>query len=80
MIGCVGKVLQNEVDHVGDAMRYWLAKPHAAVHHDATVPEVEDLQVLEVVEVGLEVRNQLKGKEKNDLGDGEATRFYLLSL
>lgn len=78
MVGRVGKVLQDEVDHVGDALRDRLAEPHAAVHHDAAVSEVEDLQVLEIVEVGLEVRNQLKDKEKNGLGDGEAMEFYLL--
>lgn len=78
MVGRVGKVLQDEVDHIGDALRDRLAEPHAAVHHDAAVSEVEDLQVFEVVEVGLKVRNQLKGKEKNEFGDGEAMDFYLL--
>lgn len=70
MVGRVGKVLEDEVDHVGNALRDRLAELHSAVHHDAAIPEVEDFQVLKVVEVRLEVRNQLKGKEKNELEMG----------
>lgn len=62
MVGRVGKVLEDEVDHVGNTLRDRLAEPHAAVHHDAAVSEVKDFQILEVVEVRLEIRNQLKGK------------------
>lgn len=53
MVGRVGEVLQDEVDHVGDTFRDGLAEPHPTVHHNAAVAEVEDLQVLEVVKVGL---------------------------
>lgn len=53
MVGRVGKVLQDEVDHVGDTFRDGLSEPHPTVHHNAAVAEVEDLQVLEIVQVGL---------------------------
>lgn len=53
------------MDDIGDPSRNWLTKPHPAVHYNTAVPEVEDLQVLEVVQVGLKVRDQLKGEDKN---------------
>lgn len=59
MVCSVGEVLQDQVDHIGDTFGDRFTKPHSAVDHDAAVPEVEDLQVLEVVEVGLQVRDQL---------------------
>lgn len=59
--GSVGKVLQDEVDDIGDTSGNWLTKLHPTVHHDAAIPEVEDLQVFEVVQVGLKVWNQLQG-------------------
>ena len=59
LVGGVSKVLQDQVDDVGDAFGNRLTELHPAVHHDAAIPEVEDLQVLEVVQVGLQVRDQL---------------------
>lgn len=59
MVGRVGKVLQNQVDDVGDLFGNRFAKTHSAVYNNAAVSEVQDLQVLEVVQIGLEVRDQL---------------------
>ena len=65
MVRRVGKVLQDEVDHTRDTSGNRFTEPHPAVHHNAAVPEVEDLQVLEVAEVGLKVRDQLQGGHKS---------------
>lgn len=65
MVGGVGKVLQDEVDNIGDTSRNWLTEPHPTVHHNATIPEVEDLQVLEVAQIRLKVRDQLQGEDKD---------------
>lgn len=64
-MGGVGEVLQDEVNNVGDPSGNWFTEPHPAVHHDAAIPEVEDLQVLEVVQVGLKVRDQLQDRDKD---------------
>ena len=60
LVGCVAEVLQDQVHRRGDAARHRLAKLHPAVHHDAPVAEVQNLQVLEVTQVGLQVRDQLQ--------------------
>lgn len=60
MVGIVSKVLQDEIDHIGDATWHRLTEPHPAVNYDAAIPEIQDLQVLEVIQVGLEIRDQLQ--------------------
>ena len=59
LVGRVAEVLQDQVHRRGDSLGHWLAKPHPAVHHNAPIAEIQDLQVLEVTQVGLQVGDQL---------------------
>lgn len=65
MVGCVSEVFQDQVDCIVDAARQRPPKLHPAVDHDTPIPEVQDLQILEVSKVGLEVGDQLD-KEKEE--------------
>lgn len=64
LIGRGAEIFEDEVDRGDDLIRDGFSKFHSTVDHDASVPEVQDLQVLEVAEVRLQVRDQL-GKENN---------------
>lgn len=62
LIRCVTEVLQDQIDRGGDTTGNGFAKFHAAVDHNAAVPEVQDLQVLKVCQVGLQVGHELREK------------------
>ena len=59
LVGRVAEVFQDQIYRGGDTARHRLAKLHPAVHHDAPIAEIQDLQVLEVTQVGLQVGDQL---------------------
>lgn len=44
----VTEILQDEVNNCGDFISHWFAEFHPAVHHNAAIPEVKDLQVFKV--------------------------------
>lgn len=62
LVGCVTEIFQDQIDGGGDATRHRFPKFHPAVDHDAPIPEVQDLQVLKVTQVGLQVGHKL-GKD-----------------
>lgn len=64
---CAAEVFQHTVDGFCDIVGHRLVQLHPAVHHDAAVPEVENLQLLESSQVGLQVRQKLR----NPAGGGE---------
>lgn len=59
LVSGVTEVLQDQIDSGGDALLHRLSKFHPAVDHDAPIPEVQDLQVLKVTQVGLQVGHKL---------------------
>ena len=66
LVGGVTEVFQDQVNSVGDSSRNRFPKLHPAVHHYAAVPEVQDFQVLEVGEVGLQVWDKLRRNRERD--------------
>lgn len=46
---------------------YWFTKPHPTVYHNASISEVQDLKILEVVKVGLQIWDELQGKDNDVL-------------
>lgn len=63
------EVFKHTVDGFCDIIGHRLVQLHPAVHHNAAVPEVENLQLLESSQVGLQVRQKLRstggGREGN---------------
>lgn len=61
------ELLQDAADGLRDVVRHHLGKFHLAVDDHTTLPEVQDLQVLESRQVGLQVRQQLQpaGREQS---------------
>lgn len=57
--GGAAEVLEDTVDRLGDVIRHRLVQLHPAVHHHAAVPEVEDFQLLESGQIGLQIRQKL---------------------
>lgn len=55
------ELLQHRLDGLGEVVRHRLVELHFAVDHHAAFPEVQDLQVPEARQVGLQVRQQLGG-------------------
>ena len=47
-----------------DVVRYRLVQFHPAVYHNAAVPEVENLQLLESRQIGLQIWQKLWGDER----------------
>lgn len=66
LVSSVTEVLQDQIDSGGDALLHRLSKFHPAVDNDAPVPEVQDLQVLKVTQVGLQVGHKL-GEDWNNV-------------
>lgn len=54
------ELLQDAADGLSDVVRHHLGKFHLAVDDHAALPEVQDLQVLESRQVGLQVWQQLQ--------------------
>lgn len=64
------EVLEHTVDGIRHVIGHRLVQLHPAVHHNAAVPEVEDLQLLESSQVRLQVRQKLRSAEG---GGGEGS-------
>lgn len=64
--GSGAELLQDAVDRLGDVVRHRLDELHLAVDDHAALPEVEDLQLLEARQVGLQVRQQLQRRKQSD--------------
>lgn len=47
-----------------DVVRYRFVQFHPAVYHNAAVPEVENFQLLESSQIGLQIRQKLWGSER----------------
>lgn len=47
-----------------DIVRYRFVQFHPAVYHNAAVPEVENFQLLESSQIGLQIRQKLWGSER----------------
>lgn len=62
------------MDGFCDIIGHRLVQFHPAVHHNAAVPEVENLQLLESSQVGLQVRQKLRST-----GEG-GRKLKLISL
>lgn len=62
------EVLQHTLDGLRHVVGHRLVQLHPAVHHNAAVPEVEDLQLLESGQVGLQVRQQLRSQKGKVIG------------
>lgn len=60
--GGLTEVLQDAVDSLGDVVRHRGGELHLAVDDHAALPEVQDLQLLETCQVGLQERQQLHTK------------------
>lgn len=58
------EVLEHAVYGFRDVVRYRLVQFHPAVYHNAAVPEVENLQLLESRQIGLQIRQKLWGGER----------------
>lgn len=63
--GSGAELLQDAVHGLGDVVRHGLGELHLAVDDHAALPEVQDLQLLEARQVGLQVRQQLEAEEKH---------------
>lgn len=66
------EVLQHTVDGFCDIIGHRLVQLHPAVHHNAAVPEVENLQLLESGQVGLQVRQKLRSRGVGGGGEGNS--------
>lgn len=58
------EVLEHTVDRFCDVVRYRFVQFHPAVYHNAAVPEVENFQLLESSQIGLQIRQKLWGKRE----------------
>lgn len=67
LVGRVAEVLQDQIYSAGDSTSHRFPKLHPTVHHDASIAEVQDLQVLKVTQVGLQVRHKLQKRFLNHL-------------
>lgn len=56
-------VLQHAVQRPRQVVGYPAGKLRPAVHHHTAAPEVQDLQLLEARQIGLQVGQQLQGEE-----------------
>lgn len=80
------ELLQDAADGLRDVVRHHLGKLHLAVDDHAALPEVQDLQVLESRQVGLQVRQQLQaaGREHSvrarNLSSPGPSAFFLRNL
>lgn len=60
--GGAAEVLEHAVDSLGDVVRHRLVQLHPAVHHHTAIPEIEDFELLEAGQIGLQVRQKLRGQ------------------
>lgn len=58
--GGAAEVLEHAVDGLGDIIRHRLVQLHPAVDHHTAVPEVEDFQLLEPGQIGLQIWQKLQ--------------------
>lgn len=56
----IAEIFKHTVDSHCDIVWHRLGKCHPAVHHNTSLPEVKDLQLLESRQIGLEVWEQLE--------------------
>lgn len=80
------ELLQDAADSLRDVVRHHLGKFHFAVDDHAALSEVQDLQVLESRQVGLQVRQQLQpaGREQSvwfrNLSSPVFSGFFFINL
>lgn len=65
----VAEVFQHAVHGLRHVVRHRLVQLHLAVYDNAAVPEVEDFQLLESRQIGLEIRKKLR-EGKHTLAEG----------
>lgn len=72
--GGAAEVLEHAVDGLGDVIRHRLVQLHPAVDHHTAVPEVEDFQLLESGQIGLQIWQKLQES------DDKSGSIFLASL
>lgn len=60
LVSRVAEILQDQVDGRCYTFLHWFAKFHPTVDHNTPIPEVQDLQVLKMSQVGLQVGHKLR--------------------